>query len=140
MRATIILMAVIAGFFFLCSAVYTFWHMAAYDGRVEWAGTLGMALTGLMAVLIGFYLVLVRRGQHGHEHPSDRLEADIDDADPEEGQFSPWSWWPIGVGAALAVVFASLAGPTFLIPIGVSLLLLMLVGWVYEHYRGNFSH
>jgi hypothetical protein len=139
MRANIILMAVLAAFFFLCSAAYTLSHMATYDGRIEWAGTLGMGLTGVMAVLIGFYLVLIRRGQHGHEHPSDRLDAEIDDADPEEGHFSPWSWWPIGLAGAFALVFLSLAGPTFLIPIGVSLFLIMMIGWVYEHYRGNFS-
>jgi Na+/H+-dicarboxylate symporter len=138
MRASIILMAVLAVFFFVCAAVYTLMHVGTY-GRIEWAGSLAMLLTGVMSVLIGFYLVLVRRGQHGHEHPSDRLDAEIDDADPEEGHFAPWSWWPIGLGGALAMVFLSLAGPTFLIPIGVSLLAVMMIGWVYEHYRGNFT-
>ncbi|WP_026372578.1 cytochrome c oxidase subunit 4 [Agrococcus lahaulensis] len=140
MRVNIILMAILTAFFLLCSAAYTIWHMLAYDGRVEWAGTLGLALTGLMSGLIGFYLVLVRRGQGGVEHPSDRLDAEIDDADPEEGHFSPWSWWPLGVGFALALVFLSPTGPTFLIPIAAVLLIIMLVGWVYEHYRGNFTH
>lgn len=138
MRANIIILGVLAAFFYLSAVVYTLWHMAAYDGEVEWIGTLGLALTGLMSTFIGFYLVLTRRGQQG-EHPSDRLDAEIDDADPEEGHFAPWSWWPILLAGALAILFVSVAGPTFLIPIGASLLVIMLVGWVYEHYRGNFS-
>jgi hypothetical protein len=138
MRANIIILGVLAVFFYLCAAAYTLWHMAAYDGTVEWAGTLGLALTGIMSTFIAFYLVLTRRGQAA-DHPSDMLEAEIDDADPEEGHFSPWSWWPISLAAALALLFVSLTGPTFLIPIGAGLLVIMLVGWVYEYYRGNFS-
>lgn len=138
MRANILLLAIIATFFFAASAVYTLWHMVSYDGEVEWTGTIGMALTGILSVLIGFYLWLLYRNQAG-ELPEDRLDAEIDDADPEMGHFSPWSWWPIALGAALAMMFVSLAGPTFLIPIAAALTLIMLVGWVYEYYRGNFS-
>lgn len=138
MRANIIILAIIAAFFYVCSAVYTVWHMATYDGGVEWAGTLGMGLTGVLSTLIAFYLVLVYRGQGG-EFAADRLDGELDDDDPEMGHFAPWSWWPIGVGAAMALIFLSITGPTFLIPIGGALLLIMMVGWVYEHYRGNFS-
>lgn len=138
MRANIIILGILAVFFYLCAAAYTLWHMAAYDGTVEWAGTLGLALTGIMSTFIAFYLVLTRRGQAA-DHPSDMLEAEIDDADPEEGHFSPWSWWPISLAAALALLFVSLTGPTFIIPIGAGLIVIMLVGWVYEYYRGNFS-
>lgn len=138
MRANIIVMAIIAAFFYLSSAVYTLWHMAVYDGTLEWAGTLALGLTGVLATLIGFYLVLVYRGQHG-EIAADRLDGELDDDDPEMGHFAPWSWWPLGVGAALAMIFLSITGPTFMVPIGAALLLIMLVGWVYEHYRGNFS-
>jgi hypothetical protein len=138
MRANIILLAILAVFFYLCAAVYTLWHMGAYGGQVEWAGTLGLGLTGVMATLIGFYLVLVYRGQGG-EVAMDRLEAELDDDDPDQGHFSPWSWWPIGLAAAFALVFLSFTGPTFLLPIAAVLLLVMLTGWVYEYYRGNFS-
>lgn len=139
MRANIVVMAIIAAFFYICSAVYTLWHMAVYDGTLEWVGTLALGLTGALATLIGFYLVLVYRGQGG-EIAADRLDGELDDDDPEMGQFAPWSWWPLGVGAALALVFVSFTGPTFLIAIGGGLLLVMMVGWVYEHYRGTFKH
>ncbi|WAC66143.1 cytochrome c oxidase subunit 4 [Agrococcus sp. SL85] len=139
MRANLILLGVLATFFFAAAAVYTLWHMLAYGGEVEWTGTVGMALTGMLSVLIGFYLWLLYRNQNGVELPEDRLDAEIDDGDPEQGHFSPWSWWPISLGGALALMFVSLAGPTFLIPIAAALILIMLVGWVYEYYRGNFS-
>ncbi|UOW00237.1 cytochrome c oxidase subunit 4 [Agrococcus sp. SCSIO52902] len=138
MRSNIVILTVIAVFFYLCAAVYTVWHMGSYDGRIEWAGTLGMALVGVMCTLIAFYLVLVHRGQHG-ELAMDRLDAELDEDDPDQGHFSPWSWWPIALAGALAVMFLSLAGPTFLIPIGAGLLAIVMVGWVYEYYRGNFS-
>lgn len=138
MRANVIILVVLAGFFYLCAAVYTIMHMAAYDGEVEWTGSLGMALTGVLSTLIAFYVWLVRRGQGG-EIASDVAHAEIDDDDPELGHFSPWSWWPIALAGALAVTFLALAGPTFLFPIGVVLVLVMLVGWVFEYYRGSFT-
>lgn len=138
MRANIIILVILAVFFYVCAAAYTLWHMGSYDGRVEWAGTLGLALTGVMSTFIAFYLVLTRRGQGG-EHPSDVFDAEIDDADPDEGHFSPWSWWPISLAGALALLFLSIAGPTFIVPIAGALLVIVMIGWVYEHYRGNFS-
>lgn len=137
MRANIIILSVIAAFFFVASAVYTVWVIAA-QGQIEWAGTLAMALTGVLSAFIAFYLWLVHRGQGG-EILSDVHDAEIDDEDPELGHFSPWSWWPIGLAGALAIVFLGLAGPYFLMPIGAGLLVVMLVGWVYEYYRGSFS-
>ena len=116
MRSNIIVLGVIAVFFYICSAGYTLWHMAAYDGRIEWTGSLGLALTGVMATLIGVYLVLV-----------------------DQGHFSPWSWWPIGLAAAFALMFLSFTGAWFLAPISLCLLIVMMVGWVYEYYRGSFS-
>ena len=47
-----------------------------------------------MGILIAFYLGRVHNAQGG-ELPEDILTSDIDDGDPELGEFSPWSWWPI---------------------------------------------
>src|SRR3712207_9505343 len=85
MRSNIIILAVLAVFFYLSAVAYTLWHIAAYDGQVEWAGTLGLALTGIMSTFIAFYLVLTRRGQHG-DMPADRLDAEIDDGDPDRSE------------------------------------------------------
>ncbi|WP_347753898.1 cytochrome c oxidase subunit 4 [Agrococcus sp. ProA11] len=136
MRTNIIILAILAAFFYLSSAVYTVWHLGS-EGWVEWTGTLGLGLTGALATLIGFYMVLVYRGQQG-EIAADRHDGDLEDDDPEQGHFAPWSWWPIGVAGALALLFLAFTGPTFLLPIGAALVIVMMVGWVYEHYRGNF--
>jgi hypothetical protein len=71
--------------------------------------------------------------------PEDRLDADIDDGDAEQGFFSPWSWWPVFLGAGVALVFLGLAIGFWIAFIGVPLALLGVVGWVYEYYRGYFS-
>ena len=138
MRINIIVLATLAVFFYLCAAAYTLWHMAVYNGAVEWTGSLGLGLTAVLATLIGFYLVLLRRGQGG-ELAMDRHDGELDEDDPEQGHFAPWSWWPISLAAAIALLFLAFAGPTFVLPIGVGILIIALVGWVYEHYRGNFS-
>ena len=72
--------------------------------------------------------------------PEDRPEADIDDADPELGHFSPWSWWPLVLGFAIGLAFLGLAVGVWIAIIGIPLVVIALVGWTYEYYRGNFGH
>ncbi|HLP22783.1 MAG TPA: cytochrome c oxidase subunit 4 [Microbacteriaceae bacterium] len=138
MRANIVILWLLAAYFFLAAAVYGFWTNASSPVGMDWAGTIAIALSGILAAFIAFYLRMVHRSQGG-ELPEDRLDADIDDGDPELGYFSPWSWWPILFAAAAAIVFTGLAVGFWLIYIGVPLMLVTLVGWVYEYYRGNFG-
>ena len=137
MRANTVILWLLAAYFFLAAGIYTFWSVAA-NGEVEWAGTVTIALSGILSAFIAFYLGMVHKNQGG-ELPEDREDAVIDDGDPELGYFSPWSWWPILFAAAAAVVFTGLAVGIWLMFIGVPLLLITLVGWVYEYYRGNFG-
>lgn len=137
MRGNIAIFWVIAGFLALSAAVYAVWNWATY-GEIEWAGFIGILFSAILGAFIAFYLGQVYRAQGG-ELPEDRLDAQVDDGDPEMGHFSPWSWWPILFAAAAAVIFTGLAVSVFLVAIGVPLLLVTLVGWVYEYYRGNFA-
>ena len=57
-------------------------------------------------MLIAFYLGRVHRAQGG-ELPEDRLDANIDDGDAEQGHFSPWSWWPIMLASAAALMVSA---------------------------------
>ncbi len=87
--------------------------------------------------MIAFYL-----GFHANRvDPAAARTADIDDGDPELGEFPPWSWWPLvlrlrpprrssiglAIGAWWLFIIASVLG------------VVALVGWVYEYYRGYFA-
>ncbi|NII40100.1 hypothetical protein E9228_000719 [Curtobacterium flaccumfaciens] len=138
MRANTNLFWILFGFFVLADAAYTIWSMIYY-GSVEWVGTLSIGLTGIMSAFIAFYLGRVMSAQGG-VLPEDRQDANIEDGDAELGHFSPWSWWPLFLAAAIALVFLGVAAGLWIVPIGLVLVAITLVGWVYEYYRGNFGH
>lgn len=137
---------ILAGFFFLADAIYITWSLLVSaspatqaEPTIEWAGTIAIGLSGALSVLIAFYLQRIHSSQQA-ELPEDRLDADIDDGDPELGHFSPWSWWPLMLAGSAALLFLGIAIGPWISFIGAGLLLVSLVGWVYEYYRGNFSH
>jgi len=130
---------ILAGFFFFAAALYTGWSLISPEHHaVEWVGTLGIALSGILAVLIGFYIGRIHKAQGG-ELPEDRLDANIDDGEAEQGHFSPWSWWPIVLASSAALTVLGLAIGPWISFIGVAILLVAIVGWVYEYYRGYFA-
>ena len=129
---------ILAGFFFFAAAVYTVWSLIS-TGHVEWVGTPAIALSGVLAVFIAIYLQLVKRSQRGQTLPEDRLDANIDDGDPEQGHFSPWSWWPITLAFSSAIVVLGLAIGPWISFLGIGVLFVSIVGWVYEYYRGYFA-
>ncbi len=55
------------------------------------------------------------------------------------GEFSPWSWWPLVLAFSAALAIIGLAVGTWLLPIGVAVFVIAIVGWVYEYYRGYFA-
>ncbi|MET4780724.1 cytochrome c oxidase subunit 4 [Glaciihabitans sp. UYNi722] len=130
---------ILGGFFVLADATYVIWSLVdPLHLRVEWVGTVGLGLAAILAFFIAFYL---GRSHHsvGGELPEDRLDADIDDGDPEQGFFSPWSWWPIMLAGGAALLFMGIAIGIWIAFIGVAVTAISLVGWVYEYYRGNFA-
>jgi hypothetical protein len=80
----------------------------------------------------------VLKAQRG-ELPEDSLTADIDDGDPEMGEFSPWSWWPIVLAGSAAIAAIGLAVGSWLVPVAFGIFVIAIVGWVYEYYRGYFA-
>jgi magnesium-transporting ATPase (P-type) len=146
MRANVILFWVIAIFFALMAVVYAFWswsdpmgtNIANHKPAIEWAGTVILSLTAVLGAFNAFYLGRVHRAQ-GAELPEDRLDANIDDGDPELGFFSPWSWWPVVLASSAALMFLGLAVGFWISFIAVVVFLVAIVGWVYEYYRGHFA-
>jgi len=137
MRANKNLFWILAVFCVLLAGVYIFWSIID-TGRVEWVGALGIGLAGMLAAFLAFYLGRVYSAQGG-DLPEDRLDSDIDDGDPEMGFYSPWSWWPVILAGSASLMLLGFAVGTWITFIGVALVLVAIVGWVYEYYRGYFA-
>lgn len=139
MNATIRLFWLLVGFCILLGIVYTGWYMLTYNGEVEWVGTLGLFLVAGLSGLIAFYVGRVFKSQGG-ELAEDRLDANIDDGDAEQGFFSPWSWWPVLLAGGAALLFLGIAIGIWIAIVGVVVGLICLIGWTYEYHRGYFGH
>ena len=140
------LLWILAGFFYFADAVYITWSLlessdlaSGRPPQVEWVGAIAIGLSGALSTLIAFYVGRSHSAQGG-ELPEDRLDANIEDGDAEQGHFSPWSWWPIVMGASAAITVLGLAIGIWIAFIGVAILVVAVVGWVYEYYRGYFAH
>ena len=137
MKTKIVVLLVLAVYFFAVATMYTVWSLIDRQS-VEWAGTLAIGLSGVLTVFIAFFLQIQFKNQGG-ELPEDRLDADIDDGDPELGFYSPWSWWPIILAAGAAIAILGFAVGIWIAFYAVPLVLIALVGWTYEYYRGYFA-
>jgi hypothetical protein len=91
-----------------------------------------------MAFLISFYALYTSK--RVYPRPEDRLDAEMDEADPEYGFYSPHSWWPLAVALSTVTVVLGLIFAVWLIVLGVAALVLGLVGLLFEYYRGEFAH
>ena len=107
MKTNVTLFWILLAFFALLTTVYTVWALID-TRRVEWVGTVAIGLCAVLSAFIAFYLQLVNRSTGGIL-PEDRLDADIDDGDPELGYFSPWSWWPVFLAGGVTFTFLGLA-------------------------------
>jgi hypothetical protein len=141
----------LSAFFLVAAVVYTVWtYLYNQQGLatdptggessvIEWIGTIGLTLCGIASAFIAFYVGRTHHGQGG-ELPEDRMDANIDDGDAEQGFFSPWSWWPIALAASAALLFLGIAVGAWVSIIGVGIGVIALVGWTYEYHRGYFGH
>ncbi|MEO7006458.1 MAG: cytochrome c oxidase subunit 4 [Terrimesophilobacter sp.] len=138
MGANVKLFWVLSAFYFVSSALYTVWSLIdPFHLKVEWAGTLALAMCGVLFALIAFYLGKVHKAQGGE------LVEDLPDSTMDEGAdvgfYSPWSWWPLALGFGIALFFLGLAVGAWICFIGAAFAIITLVGWVLEYYRGNFA-
>ncbi|WP_025133043.1 cytochrome c oxidase subunit 4 [Leucobacter sp. PH1c] len=139
MKSNIVIFWLLTVYFALLATVYTVWNIIDH-GRIEWSGSTTILLSAGLTAFIAVYLMLVQKKQGG-VLVEDRLDSDIDDGDPELGEFSPWSWWPIFLAFSASIVVLGLCiGFNFWLSfITVPLVIVSIVGWVYEYYRGNFA-
>jgi len=121
------------GFIFYAFLAGIYW----YFSRDE-VGTTALALTGALAFLISFYALYTSK--RVYPRPEDRLDAEVDEADPEYGFYSPHSWWPLAVGVSVLALVFGLIFAVWLIVLGVAALMFAVIGWLFEYYRGEFAH
>ena len=150
MRVNANIFWLLGAFFALSAAAYTIWSLIDHANTpqgsataltpqgVEWVGTLAIGLGAVMSVFLAFYITITKRAQGG-EIPEDIPTSDIDDGDPEVGHFSPWSWWPMVLAFGLGLMFLGFAVGIWVAFIGGPIVLLGVIGWQYEYYRGNFA-
>ncbi|MBO1902563.1 cytochrome c oxidase subunit 4 [Leucobacter weissii] len=139
MKSSIVIFGLLTAYFLLIGTIYTLWNLGLH-GRIEWAGSTAILLSAGLTGFIASYLVLVHRKQGG-ELVEDTLDSDIDDGDPEIGEFSPWSWWPLvlAFGASLVVLGLCIGNGFWLTFLALPLVPVAVVGWIYEYYRGHFA-
>lgn len=127
MKASFRLFLGLAVFYFFIAAVY-------YYVGGEAVGITAITLSGGLAGLVGFYMWYSNR-RIPNVLPEDNEGGEISDGAGELGFYSPHSWWPLPVA-----IFATLSGLGLIIGwwltlIGVSGLLVSIIGFVteYEH-------
>ena len=120
------------GVAFFLPIAFIYWYLSR-----DPIGTTALALSGALAFLVGFYVLYTAK--RVYPRPEDRLEANIDEADPEYGFFSPHSWWPLPVAFGAFITALGLIFAVWVIVLGVGILMLALVGWMFEYYRGDFA-
>jgi hypothetical protein len=101
-------------------------------------GGTALALAVGLAFLTGFYVLFT--GRRLPRRPEDDTEGEIEEGTGEVGFFSPHSWWPLFVGLAGALAALGVAIGWWLFLIGALALMFSVIGFVFEYYRGHFSH
>ena len=127
----------LAAYFFVIGNVYAGWGLLQ-KGFIDWSGGTPLGLAAVLCAVIAFYLNRTRHAQSG-ELPEDRGDAQIDEGDPELGHFSPWSWWPMFLAASIFLVFLGFAVGIWIALIGAPMVVVGIIGWQYEYYRGYFA-
>ncbi len=135
MKTNVIIFGILSVFFAIFAVIYPTWNYFG-EGRIEWVGNIGIALTMIMFLLLGGFLFLNLRRQGG-VLPEDSEIADIDDGDTEMGYYLPWSWWPFFAGAAGGLAMLSMAVGPWLALFSLGLVLITFVGWFFEPFRGG---
>ncbi len=131
MRVEAWVIGLVAAFFGVVSPVY--WVLTG-----DPTGTSALVMTTLLAALMAFFLGVVAKQLP--DRPEDRLEADVVDGAGEVGFFPPYSWWPLYGALALGTCVMGVIFGWWLFIIGVAVGAVVLVGFVFEYYRGYHAH
>ena len=129
---------IVTVFGFVVAIVYAVWTGLGTRDGVEPIGTIALLLTGGLALVSGSYIRFA--GRRLEPRPEDREEADIEEGAGELGFFSPGSYWPIALAAAVAFAGLSLAYfYWWMIISAIALLIITVGGLLFEYHSGPDS-
>jgi hypothetical protein len=124
---------VLTAFFVPVGLIYGFWtHWQ------EPVGPFGILLTAALCALIAFYLTVT--GRRFDNRPEDNPNAHISEQEGDYGFFTPYSWWPLWLGLTAAICFLGLAVGWWLFIIGAFFGIVAVIGWTFEHYKGEYAN
>jgi len=129
----------VEGYLFLGCAIffgasdYVYWYFS-HDPT----GSTALAIAVGLAFLTGFYVLFT--GRRLPRRPEDDQEGEIPQGTGELGFFSPHSWWPLFLALAAGVASMGVAIGWWLFLIGILMVLLATIGFVFEYYRGHYAH
>jgi hypothetical protein len=124
---------VLSIFFIPVAVVYGLWSRWE-----ELMGFIGLVLTSALCGLIAFYLSVT--GRNLGPRPEDNPSALISEQEGDYGFFTPYSWWPLWLGASAALLFAGLAVGWWLFIIGSMFAIIAIIGWTFEHFKGEYAN
>ena len=125
-------------FFFGTVPFYAAWQQKDYGAVLEIAGPIALFITALMMALAGWYLWVTSR--KFENLPDDNPDGEISDIEGDYGFFTPSSWWPLALGFSSALAFAGLAVGWWLFMIAFVIGCVSLVGWTFEHFKGDYAN
>jgi len=129
----------VEGYLFLgCAAFFAGSDIVYWYFSKDPTGTTALALAVGLAFLSGFYILF--SGRRLPRRPEDDAQAQISEGTGELGFFSPHSWWPLFVSLAAATAAIGVAIGWWLFLIGMLFVVLAVIGFVFEYYRGAYAH
>lgn len=119
-------------FFLILTAGYAY-----FTGDLT-VGTPLLLFTGFLALIVGYYVLYTSK--RVYPRPEDRVDGEIDEADPEYGFYSPHSWWPLVLGFACFMVGLGVIFANWLLAFGAIAVVFAAAGWLFEYYVGPHAH
>lgn len=123
----------VLGLFYL-PLIFIYGHFSHWEEPV---GVVGLALSaGFGLMIAGYFAVTDRKLGAG---PSDRPEGEISDVSGEQGFFSPHSWTPLWLAAAIALLAFGMAVGWWIVFIAAPLVCVAVVLWTFEYFSGEHA-
>ncbi|NLX00250.1 MAG: cytochrome c oxidase subunit 4 [Actinomycetales bacterium] len=138
MRYSVKLFTFLGAFFILLTTVYTVWGINYLPDRFEPAGMVALLLTGFFFFFIAFYLHITDRSLD--PAPEDDPRGNIEQYQGDYGFFSPYSWWPLVLALAAALLFLGIAMGWWIFAIGAVIGVPALIGWTFEYFKGQHAN